>query len=127
MKNKIRMIGMDLDGTLLKTNKELTAYTKDVLKRAAEQGIIVMPATGRPFSGIPKELIRLQEIRYAVTANGARVIDMKKNKVIVEELLAYDIAEATLTDLNAMIRSGKFTIMALDMHPKRHWPELISI
>lgn len=40
MKNKIRMIGMDLDGTLLKTNKELTAYTKDVLKRAAEQGII---------------------------------------------------------------------------------------
>ena len=49
MKNKIRMIGMDLDGTLLKTNKELTAYTKDVLKRASEQGIIVMPATGRPF------------------------------------------------------------------------------
>ena len=97
MKNKIRMIGMDLDGTLLKTNKELTAYTKDVLKRAAEQGIIVMPATGRPFSGIPKELIRLQEIRYAVTANGARVIDMKKNEVIVEELLAYDIAEAMLT------------------------------
>ena len=95
--NKIRMIGMDLDGTLLKTNKELTAYTKDVLKRAAEQGIIVMPATGRPFSGIPKELIRLQEIRYAVTANGARVIDMKKNEVIVEELLAYDIAEAMLT------------------------------
>ena len=91
------MIGMDLDGTLLKTNKELTAYTKDVLKRAAEQGIIVMPATGRPFSGIPKELIRLQEIRYAVTANGARVIDMKKNEVIVEELLAYDIAEAILT------------------------------
>ena len=60
MKNKIRMIGMDLDGTLLKTNKELTAYTKDVLKRAAEQGIIVMPATGRPFSGIPKELTGLQ-------------------------------------------------------------------
>ena len=58
MKNKIRMIGMDLDGTLLKTNKELTAYTKDVLKRAAEQGIIVMPATGRPFSGIPKRADR---------------------------------------------------------------------
>ena len=91
------MIGMDLDGTLLKTNKELTAYTKDVLKRAAEQGIIVMPATGRPFSGIPKELTGLQEIRYAVTANGARVIDMEKNEVIVEELLAYDIAEVILT------------------------------
>ena len=127
MKNKIRMIGMDLDGTLLKTNKELTAYTKDVLKRAAEQGIIVMPATGRPFSGIPKELIRLQEIRYAVTANGARVIDMKKNEVIVEELLAYDIAEAMLTVFERYDTFREFTIMALDMHQKRRWPELISI
>ncbi len=29
--------------------------------------------------------------------NGARVIDMEKNEVIVEELLAYDIAEVILT------------------------------
>ena len=42
MKIKTRMIGMDLDGTLLKSDKELTQYTKDVLKRAIEQGIIVM-------------------------------------------------------------------------------------
>ena len=97
MKNKIRMIGMDLDGTLLKTNKELTAYTKDVLKRASEQGIIVMPATGRPFSGIPKELTGLQEIRYAAS-------DVYKRQLY----------------LNVMIRSERFTIMALDMHPKRH-------
>ena len=51
MKIKTRMIGMDLDGTLLKSDKELTQYTKDVLKRAIEQGIIVMPATGRPITG----------------------------------------------------------------------------
>ena len=37
MKNKIRMIGMDLDGTLLKTNKELTAYTKDVHCHAGDR------------------------------------------------------------------------------------------
>ena len=37
MKIKTRMIGMDLDGTLLKSDKELTQYTKDVLKRAIEQ------------------------------------------------------------------------------------------
>ena len=54
MKIKTRMIGMDLDGTLLKSDKELTQYTKDVLKRAIEQGIIVMPATGRPITGVPK-------------------------------------------------------------------------
>ena len=93
MKIKTRMIGMDLDGTLLKSDKELTQYTKDVLKRAIEQGIIVMPATGRPIRGGPKELLEFPGIRYAVTANGGRVIDLEKNEAIVEELLPHDIAE----------------------------------
>lgn len=92
MKIKTRMIGMDLDGTLLKTNKELTSHTKDVLKRAIEQGIIVMPATGRPQTGVPKELLEFPGIRYAVTSNGARVIDLNSGEVMVEELLAHDIA-----------------------------------
>ena len=60
MKIKTRMIGMDLDGTLLKSDKELPQYTKDVLKRAIEQGIIVMPATGRPITGVPKELLEFE-------------------------------------------------------------------
>ena len=38
MKNKIRMIGMDLDGTLLKTNKELTAYTKRCTEKSGRTG-----------------------------------------------------------------------------------------
>ena len=96
MKIKTRMIGMDLDGTLLKSDKELTQYTKDVLKRAIEQGIIVMPATGRPITGVPKELLEFPGIRYAVTANGGRVIDLEKNEAIVEELLPHDIAEVML-------------------------------
>lgn len=96
MKIKTRMIGMDLDGTLLKTNKELTAYTKDVLRRAVDQGIIVMPATGRPITGVPKELTELPGIHYAVTANGARVIDLKRNETIVEELLPHEIAEVMM-------------------------------
>ena len=92
MKIKTRMIGMDLDGTLLKTNKELTPYTKDVLQRAIRQGIIVMPATGRPISGVPKELLEFPGIRYAVTANGARVVDTNSGKAIVEELLPHNTA-----------------------------------
>ena len=46
MKIKTRMIGMDLDGTLLTTEKQLTPYTQDVLKRAIAQGIIVSGQCG---------------------------------------------------------------------------------
>lgn len=87
MKLKVRMIGMDLDGTLLTTRKELTPYTKDVLIRAAKQGIVVMPATGRPLSGVPEELGSLPGIRYAVTANGGRVVDIVSGRTLYECLV----------------------------------------
>lgn len=50
------MIGLDLDGTLLNTKKELTEYTKEILTRAIESGVTILTATGRPYTGIPEEL-----------------------------------------------------------------------
>ncbi len=92
MKIKTRMIGVDLDGTLLKSDKELAPYTREILRRAIDQGILVMPSTGRPLTGVPKDLLKFPGIKYAVTANGARVIDITTGKPMVEELLPHDIA-----------------------------------
>lgn len=92
MKIKTRMIGVDLDGTLLKSDKELAPYTREILRRAIDQGILVMPSTGRPLTGVPKDLLEFPGIKYAVTANGARVIDITTGKPMVEELLPHDIA-----------------------------------
>lgn len=96
MKIKTRMIGLDLDGTLLTTQKELTSYTKDVLSRAMEQGVIVMPATGRPLSGVPEELMRLPGIRYAITANGGRIVDARTKETLYECLVSAEIARKVL-------------------------------
>ena len=97
MKIKTRMIGMDLDGTLLTTEKKLTPYTQDVLKRAIAQGIIVLPATGRPVSGVPEEIMHFPGIRYAVTANGGRIVDVHENRTIYENLVPVDKAYAILS------------------------------
>lgn len=58
-KMNIRMIGFDLDGTLLTTDKILTERTKKALEAAADQGVILVPTTGRPLCGLPKELLEL--------------------------------------------------------------------
>lgn len=88
----IKLIGLDLDGTLLTTTKELTENTKKVLTQALDAGIEVLVATGRPFSGIPKELQKLPGIHYALTSNGARVLDIRTEKVIIEQLLPLESA-----------------------------------
>ena len=50
---KIKMIGLDLDGTLLNDKKELTSHTREILTRAIDQGVTVLVATGRPVTGDP--------------------------------------------------------------------------
>ena len=77
---RIKMIGLDLDGTLLNTKKELTEYTKEILTRAIESGVTILTATGRPYTGIPEELREFPGMRYALTSNGARIIDREKMK-----------------------------------------------
>ena len=90
--DKIKMIGLDLDGTLLTDEKTVTDYTWDVLNKAMDMGVEIVIATGRPFSGIPKELRSCSRFRYMVTANGGRILDIKENKILYEKLVPFDKA-----------------------------------
>lgn len=94
MKLRICMVGFDLDGTLLTTDKRVTEYTKEILKRAISEDIIVLPVTGRPLSGIPKEISGFGGMRYMITSNGARVIE--DGKTIHENLLPVEKARKIL-------------------------------
>lgn len=96
MKKPIKMVGFDLDGTILTDSKELTANTREVLVKALNQGVVVLPATGRPLTGIPREILEIPGLRYALTANGARIVDIKEDNVIYESLLSVEMVERIL-------------------------------
>lgn len=96
MEYKIKMIGLDLDGTLLTDKKELTKRTRKAVSSALEQGVVVLVATGRPWLGVPEELRNFPGMRYALTSNGARIIDTLENRVIEEHLLSPDLAKKAL-------------------------------
>ena len=89
---RIKMIGLDLDGTLLNTRKELTERSREALRKAIDQGVLVLVATGRPYTGIPEELRNFPGIRYALTSNGARILDTQTGTVLIEELLRWEDA-----------------------------------
>ncbi len=90
--NKIRLIGVDLDGTLLNDNKIITAYTKKVLQKIIKMDTVVVPTTGRPKEGLAKELLSIPGIKYAITSNGAQVIDIQKDKVLFSRSLSKEKA-----------------------------------
>lgn len=105
MVRNIKMIGLDLDGTLLNSKKELTEYTRDVLEKALAQGIVVIVSTGRAITAIPQEILCIPGMKYAVTANGARVLELTKNEVLIENTISVETAKQALEvleDYNAI-------------------------
>lgn len=83
--NLIRIIALDLDGTLLDSQKRLSDANRLALERAAESGMHIVPTTGRFFGMMPQSVRDLPFVRYAITVNGAQVYDRKTDAAIVRE------------------------------------------
>lgn len=88
--SKIKLVAMDLDNTLLDSNKQISAHTQEVLKEAIRQKIFIVPATGRIFKAIPEVLRNMNGVRYALCSNGASVYDQKEDKIIYTNHLTKD-------------------------------------
>ncbi|HJV30556.1 MAG TPA: Cof-type HAD-IIB family hydrolase [Bacillales bacterium] len=65
------LISLDLDGTLLKDDKTISQKNKNILRKAREQGHIVMIATGRPFRSSEMYYNELELDTPIVNFNGA--------------------------------------------------------
>ncbi len=81
----IRILALDLDGTLLDSGKNLTPGNRAALEDAAAKGILVVPTTGRFFGGMPESVRNLKFVRYAITVNGAQVYDRATDAALARE------------------------------------------
>lgn len=79
---EIKLIAADMDGTLLDDEKNIPAENLKALAECAARGIEIVPATGRTIIGLPEEVKKLPGVRYAITVNGAVVMDLKEEAVI---------------------------------------------
>lgn len=84
---KIRMIGLDLDGTVFNEAKEITQPVREAIEAAIDRGVVVLPATGRPRTGLPEAFLSIPGVRYALTSNGAAIIDLATEERIYEDCI----------------------------------------
>lgn len=78
----IKLIATDLDGTFVDDRKQLIAENVQAFKECAEQGIQIVPTTGRTIVGIPEEIRNLPGVRYVITSNGATIVDLQIQEII---------------------------------------------
>lgn len=87
---KIKLIAADLDGTTLRTDKTVSRRTVSAIRAARDRGCLFVPATGRIAKMMPKQLLAIPGIRYAVTSNGAAVRDFETGSVLFANLMSME-------------------------------------
>lgn len=73
--SKIRLLALDMDGTTLNSERQINDVTLNAIKKAIASGIMIVPASGRPYKGLPKQLLDLG-LKYAITKNGSIINDL---------------------------------------------------
>lgn len=95
----IKLIALDLDGTTLNSEGHLDSKTKIVLEETIAKGIQVVIATGRVLSALPEDVLEITGIRYAITSNGANVVELNTEKSIYTNFIDVNAVEAVLETL----------------------------
>ena len=101
--SKIRVLALDLDGTLTNDEKIVTPRTRAALDAAAAQGVTIVLASGRPTAGITplaKELGLDKKGGCLLSYNGGKIIDCRTGEKSAMELsgsnvLRYELADGT--------------------------------
>lgn len=81
---KIEAVAIDLDGTLLNSNHEISDFTKKTLFKVREKGIRVYIATGRLYKSLYKYKEELEIDTPVICYNGAMAVDGKTDEKIFE-------------------------------------------
>lgn len=79
---KYRLAALDMDGTLLNSEHQISDGTRDVIARAAEAGGVIALCTGRCLSELRSHLRALPGVAYAICENGGCLYDAKEARIL---------------------------------------------
>lgn len=90
-----KLIACDIDGTIIRTDFQMSAYTKDIIRRAIKKGIYFMFATGRIFGSAKIYAKQLQLDTPIIACNGG----IAKHSVTGEYIFGTPIEKKTCAEI----------------------------
>lgn len=99
---KIKVIVLDIDGTLLNSEKKISDLTKNALIQAQQNGVKIILASGRPTVGmlaLTKELEMDKHHGLIVSFNGSQVVDCETHEILFNQTMPINECKALLEHL----------------------------
>lgn len=80
--SEYKLIGLDMDGTLLNSKKKITPENMAAIEKAFSQGKEVVLSTGRSVAELREYTDIIKGLKYLVCISGAMVYDLEKEEII---------------------------------------------
>lgn len=136
---KYRLVALDIDGTLLTSDKKIHPDTIKHINGASKKGIYIVYCTGRAPAEMKDIIQTLPSIRYGVCMSGALVYDFIEHKIIYSNSVPKDYVKKIievvkdddgmiqfLTEKNSIVREDQITHMS-DFHMEIYQPMYLKI
>lgn len=91
MSQNIKLVALDLDGTLFNDKLEITEENQRAIRAALDAGTHVIISTGRPYVALPLEKIADLGIRYAITSNGGGIYRLPEKECVFSRCMPPEI------------------------------------
>lgn len=123
-----KLLALDMDGTLLASDKRILPRTAAALRRAAEAGIIVTLSTGRTTSELSDYHAEMDGVvSYGALLSGGVVRDFAKGEAIYRKTLPVDLVH-TVVDQglaeNAMVQILTSEVSVMTHRDVARMPEI---
>ena len=110
----IRMLALDLDGTLLNDSKQISAQTIDALRETIDRGIKVVIASARPPRSVRHIFNQLGLDTWQINYNGALIWDEPAKRVIFHRPMNCDLVRDLIEIARSKFASLLVTCEILD-------------
>jgi 5-amino-6-(5-phospho-D-ribitylamino)uracil phosphatase len=123
----IKLIALDMDGTLLNAEHKVSEANREAIRRAEAKGVKVVLSTGRSLATCKEYAVSLQLSSYLVTVNGAEVWGpdgelVARNPVSIPLMKwMHDLSIEHKTKFWAISTNGVFREKMPDDFDQREW------
>jgi len=110
----IKLVAIDLDGTLLRSNKRLSTANARAVAEVTNRGVHVVLATARPPRGVRDIYHRLSLDTLQVNYNGALIHDMPRGKHVFHQPMSVSLAKKIVKFARKMDPDVVISVEVLD-------------
>ena len=82
-----KLVAIDLDGTLLNSQGEVSLENKEAIKKAIQKGSMIVLASGRMPSSVRNIATELGADQYTICGNGTLIYDLQKDEILYDAFM----------------------------------------